>query len=84
MGYRHADAGDDALRAAQQRIRSLGGVFRNMADGLLTAISNALLVSADHTASGHPIAVFGQQTSYFEPQLLLEMAVNGAIFIPVA
>ncbi|WP_079275184.1 penicillin acylase family protein [Streptomyces phaeoluteigriseus] len=40
-------------------------------------MSNALLVSGDHTASGHPVAVFGPQTGYFAPQLLLLQELQG-------
>jgi len=41
------------------------------------AMSNALLVSAAHTKTGRPIAVFGPQTGYFMPQLLVEKDVHG-------
>ena len=37
-----------------------------------TAGSNALVVSARESESGNPLAVFGPQTSYFAPQLLME------------
>ncbi|MFF3502785.1 penicillin acylase family protein [Streptomyces sp. NPDC003247] len=40
-------------------------------------MSNALVVGGDHTASGHPIAVFGPQTGYFAPQLLLLQELQG-------
>ncbi|MFG3498361.1 penicillin acylase family protein [Streptomyces sp. NPDC047928] len=40
-------------------------------------MSNALLVSGAHTASGHPIAVFGPQTGYFAPQLLMLQELQG-------
>ncbi|MFE6484640.1 penicillin acylase family protein [Streptomyces sp. NPDC057757] len=40
-------------------------------------MSNALVVSGDHTASGHPIAVFGPQTGYFAPQLLMLQEIQG-------
>src|SRR5215212_660642 len=40
-------------------------------------MSNALLVSRKHTTSGHPIAVFGPQTGYFEPQALTEIDIHG-------
>jgi acyl-homoserine lactone acylase PvdQ len=33
-------------------------------------MSNALVVNADHSAAGHPVAVFGPQVSYFAPQIL--------------
>jgi acyl-homoserine lactone acylase PvdQ len=39
--------------------------------------SNELIVDGAHSASGHPIAVFGPQTSYFVPQLLHEVDLHG-------
>jgi acyl-homoserine lactone acylase PvdQ len=41
------------------------------------ATSNALLVAGAKTRTGHPIAVFGPQTAYFMPQLLVEKDVHG-------
>lgn len=38
----------------------------------LEGASNALVVSARESAGGNPIAVFGPQTGYFAPQLLME------------
>ncbi|MFC7306879.1 penicillin acylase family protein [Streptomyces monticola] len=40
-------------------------------------MSNALLVSGKHTASGNPVAVFGPQTGYFAPQLLMMQELDG-------
>jgi acyl-homoserine lactone acylase PvdQ len=40
-------------------------------------MSNALVVSGKNTASGHPIAVFGPQTGYFAPQLLMLQEIQG-------
>ncbi|AXB48882.1 penicillin acylase [Amycolatopsis albispora] len=40
-------------------------------------MSNALVVSGQHTESGHPVAVFGPQTSYFAPQLLMLQELQG-------
>jgi acyl-homoserine lactone acylase PvdQ len=40
-------------------------------------MSNALVVSGAHTASGHPVAVFGPQTGYFAPQLLMLQELQG-------
>jgi len=40
-------------------------------------MSNALVVSGAHTDSGHPVAVFGPQTGYFAPQLLMLEELNG-------
>lgn len=45
--------------------------------GTQTSASNALLVSGAHTATGNPIAIFGPQTGYFMPQLLVEKDVHG-------
>jgi acyl-homoserine lactone acylase PvdQ len=33
-------------------------------------MSNALVVNADHSKDGHPVAVFGPQVSYYAPQIL--------------
>jgi hypothetical protein len=40
-------------------------------------MSNAVVVSASHSATGHPIAVFGPQTGYFSPQLLMVQELRG-------
>jgi acyl-homoserine lactone acylase PvdQ len=40
-------------------------------------MSNALLVSARESTSGHPTVVFGPQTGYFTPQLLTEVDLHG-------
>lgn len=39
-------------------------------------MSNALLVSAKESKSGKPLAVFGPQTSYFSPEILMEQDVH--------
>jgi acyl-homoserine lactone acylase PvdQ len=39
-------------------------------------MSNALVVSAKESESGHPIAVFGPQTAYFAPEVLMEQDVH--------
>ncbi|MER5731466.1 penicillin acylase family protein [Streptomyces sp. NPDC002138] len=41
------------------------------------SMSNALLVSGAKTASGHPVAVFGPQTGYLAPQLLMLQELEG-------
>lgn len=43
----------------------------------LHGLSNAILVNGKHTDNGHPIAVFGPQTGYFEPQALVEIDLHG-------
>jgi len=40
------------------------------------SMSNALVVSARASRSGHPLAVFGPQTGYFAPQILMEEDVH--------
>ncbi|TCB98046.1 penicillin acylase family protein [Micromonospora zingiberis] len=40
-------------------------------------MSNAAVISAEHSATGHPIAVFGPQTGYFSPQLLMVQELQG-------
>jgi acyl-homoserine lactone acylase PvdQ len=70
-----ADAG--SLRLARAAERPAGSVL----DGLLPrprtgAMSNALLVSAAESASGRPLAVFGPQTGYFAPEILMEQDVH--------
>jgi acyl-homoserine lactone acylase PvdQ len=53
----------------------LGGLL----DGFrsLTGASNALLVSAAKSESGHPVVVMGPQVSYFMPEILLEEDLHG-------
>ncbi|MEV5344982.1 penicillin acylase family protein [Streptomyces achromogenes] len=58
-----------AKTAATAAGTALGSARRGM--------SNALVVSGKHTASGNPIAVFGPQTGYFAPQLLLLQEIQG-------
>ncbi|MFY7070220.1 penicillin acylase family protein [Nocardiopsis changdeensis] len=57
------------------------GVFNEgvLPEGLLEphGMSNALLVSGEHTESGNPVAVMGPQTAYFSPQLLLLQELQG-------
>ncbi|OZM72586.1 penicillin acylase [Amycolatopsis antarctica] len=40
-------------------------------------MSNALAVSGEHTESGNPVAVWGPQTGYFAPQLLMLQELQG-------
>ncbi|WP_433254807.1 penicillin acylase family protein [Streptosporangium sp. CA-135522] len=55
---------------------------KGMLDGLIVdnskpGMSNAVVVSAAKSTSGHPIAVFGPQTGYFAPQLLMLEELSG-------
>ncbi len=69
----------DALRAGRARAQAtLEGVRLALSDQTFPdAMSNAILVNADQTADGHPIAVFGPQTGYFSPQFLVEFSQQG-------
>ena len=42
-----------------------------------SGMSNAAVISGAHTTTGHPIAVFGPQTGYFAPQLLMLEELQG-------
>jgi acyl-homoserine lactone acylase PvdQ len=56
------------------------GPAANAGPGLLAFpqdMSNALLISAKDSASGHPLAVMGPQVSYFTPQILMEEDIHG-------
>lgn len=58
------------------------GIFDNgvLPGNMLSAkhgMSNALVVSGQYTDDGHPIAVFGPQTGYFAPQLLMLEELQG-------
>lgn len=63
-------------------LKALEGLF---ADGVLPrdllsreqGMSNALVVSGPHTDTGNPIAVWGPQTGYFAPQLLMLQELSG-------
>lgn len=68
--------------SAAENVAKARGIF---ADGVLPAdllnkkhgMSNALSVSGAHTDTGNPIAVWGPQTGYFAPQLLMLQELNG-------
>jgi acyl-homoserine lactone acylase PvdQ len=79
-----ATAATDAAVAkkAPAVLRPLVGVFDHgvLPGALLTAkhgMSNALVVSGRYTDDGHPVAVFGPQTGYFAPQLLMLEEIQG-------
>ncbi len=54
------------------------GVLPGLSIGTVhQGMSNAVVVSGAHTTDGHPIAVFGPQTGYFAPQLLMLEELQG-------
>jgi len=71
----HSSSASNATTASAHRTPLADGL-----QGLLAfphANSNALVVSAAHSASGHPLAVFGPQVAYFAPEILMEEDVHG-------
>jgi acyl-homoserine lactone acylase PvdQ len=77
--YRAEDPNLDTLHAGRARAQAtLEGVRLALnGDSFPDAMSNAILVNADQTEDGHPIAVFGPQTGYFSPQFLVEFSQQG-------
>jgi acyl-homoserine lactone acylase PvdQ len=68
----------DLLDPADDASAVVDGPFGPIRLGLpQQGMSNALLVSGEHTTTGHPITVFGPQTSYYTPQLLTEQVLVG-------
>lgn len=57
---------------------TVDGPFGKIALNLAShGMSNALLVDAKHSVDGHPTVVFGPQTGYYTPQLLVEQDLDG-------
>lgn len=87
LGPVHPDAHPDVDCNSLQPIDPEGDdvleLLEDLEDGLTGlglgagAMSNAMLISGDHTQNGRPIAVFGPQTGYYMPQLLVEKDVHG-------
>jgi acyl-homoserine lactone acylase PvdQ len=63
-----------AASGSSQIADSLGGLT---IDSAHRGMSNAAIVSAANSATGHPVAVFGPQTGYFAPQLLMVQELQG-------
>lgn len=65
----------------QQARDAVRGIFNDgvvpSGMGSKDAMSNALMVSGEHTESGNPVAVFGPQVGYFAPQLLTLQELQG-------
>lgn len=72
----------NAKAAAPANLKKVAGMFD---DGVLPGnllsdrhgMSNALVVSGQYAKDGHPVAVFGPQTGYFAPQLLMLEELQG-------
>jgi acyl-homoserine lactone acylase PvdQ len=68
-----ATTGSGATTAASPRGVLPGLQISSQHQGM----SNAVVVSGANTTDGHPIAVFGPQTGYFAPQLLMLEELQG-------
>ena len=55
----------------------IDGPFGPIDLGTPDGMSNAIVAGASVTDGGTPVAVFGPQTGYFTPQLLVEMDIHG-------
>ena len=73
-----AGTGSAARARATSQARSTRDAPSGFFPGGLRSMgmSNALVVSAAESASGRPLAVFGPQTAYFAPQILMEQDVH--------
>jgi hypothetical protein len=56
---------------------SAAGALSGLTLGTGKGMSNAAVVSGAHTTTGNPIAVFGPQTGYYAPQLLMAQELQG-------
>ena len=63
--------------SAAQPGAAIGAVPAATFDKPKPGMSNALIVSGQHTDDGHPAAVFGPQTGYYAPQLLMLQELHG-------
>jgi acyl-homoserine lactone acylase PvdQ len=66
-----------ATAAAGGRSAELANALSGLTLGTGRGMSNAAVVSGAHTTTGNPIAVFGPQTGYFAPQLLMTQELQG-------
>ena len=64
-----ATTGDATDAAVALAGLTIGSAHRGM--------SNAVVISGRNSTTGHPVAVFGPQTGYFSPQLLLMQELQG-------
>lgn len=65
---------DEAANAAPGYLDGPNGRIRL---AFPAAMSNAVLVDAEHSKSGRPIAVIGPQVGYWSPQILMELDLHG-------
>jgi acyl-homoserine lactone acylase PvdQ len=68
---------DPGSAAVEPVVTDQTGTGSAVSSRLARGMSNAVVISGRHTTSGHPIAVFGPQTGYFSPQLLMVQELQG-------
>lgn len=75
-----ADHAAESFEAERERaLAKVEGVMLALnSNSFPAAMSNAILAEADETELGHPIAIFGPQTGYFSPQIMMEFGQHGA------
>ncbi|HEX9824882.1 MAG TPA: penicillin acylase family protein [Actinomycetota bacterium] len=66
----------EQLRAAQPPA-AVDGPFGKIRLRFPSAASNALVVGSKLSATGRPLAVFGPQTGYWSPEILMEIDLHG-------
>jgi hypothetical protein len=72
-----ADPTGSATSAADGQSAELAAALSGLTLGTGKAMSNAAVVSGAHTTTGNPVAVFGPQSGYFSPQLLMAQELQG-------
>ncbi len=70
------DRGSVKLAEILEKAEAPGSTTSRKLLSFPNAQSNALIVSARESQSGRPLAVFGPQTAYFSPQVLVEQDVH--------
>lgn len=70
------DQGSGLTGSPADSVKSLVTNLIGALQAFPSSMSNALVVAGNHTASGHPVAVFGPQVSYFAPQILSEEEIQ--------
>ncbi|MEV1287483.1 penicillin acylase family protein [Micromonospora sp. NPDC049679] len=66
-----------ALSSADTPGADLAAALSGLTIGAHRGMSNAVVISGAHSTTGHPVAVFGPQTGYFAPQLLMVQELQG-------
>lgn len=74
-GAAPASSGQAAMPRARAARHALD-IVSAVRSGFPHHMSNALVVGADRSVDGHPLAVFGSQAAYWSPEIYMEMDVH--------